>query len=128
MNIIPSHLKHELLYVALIRMWLPFVPEQFSKFHSYARSKFRIGHTISLALPVAHALTGCDSNSALSGIGERSMLNILKCDERMADAILNSLGVYPDEVDEEAMRTCIKFVSNLYMGKGTYQSTKVQLK
>ena len=51
------------------------------------------------------------------------MLNILKSDERVADAILNSLGVYPDEVDEEAMRTCIKFVSNLYMGKGTYQST-----
>ena len=82
------------------------------------------GHSISLVLPVAHALTGCDSNSgAFSGIGKRSMLNILKSDERMADAILDSLGVYPDEVDEEAMRACIKFVSNLYMGKGTYQST-----
>ena len=32
------------------------------------------------------------------------------------------MQVYPDEV-EEAMRACIKFVSNLYMGKGTYQST-----
>ena len=41
----------------------------------------------------------------------------------MADAILDSLGVFPDEVDEEAMRACIKFVSNLNMGKGTYQST-----
>ena len=41
----------------------------------------------------------------------------------MADAILHSLGVYPDGMDEEAMRACIKFVSNLYMGKGTYQST-----
>ena len=51
------------------------------------------------------------------------MLNILKSDERMADAILDSLGVYPDEVDEEATRASIKFVSNLYMGKGTYQST-----
>ena len=76
-----------------------------------------IGHSISLVLPVAHTLTGCDSNSAFSGIGKRSMLNILKSDERMVDAILNSLGVYPDEVDEEAMRTCIKFVPNLYMGK-----------
>ena len=82
-----------------------------------------IGHSISLVLPVAHAPTGCDSNSAFSGIGKRSMLNILKSDERMADAILDSLGVYPDEVDEEAMRACIKFVSNLYIGKGTYQST-----
>ena len=51
------------------------------------------------------------------------MLNILKSDERMADAILDSLGLYPDKVDEEAMRACIKFESNLYMGKGTYQST-----
>ena len=82
-----------------------------------------IGHSISLVLPVAYVLTGCDSNSAFSGIGKRSMLNILKSDEKMADAILDSLGVYPDEVDEEAMRACIKFVSNLYMGKGTYQST-----
>ena len=41
----------------------------------------------------------------------------------MADAILGSLRVYPDEVDEEAMRACIKLVSNLCMGKGTYQGT-----
>ena len=44
-----------------------------------------IGHIISLVMPVAHALTGCDSNSAFSGIGERSMLNILKSDERVAE-------------------------------------------
>ena len=53
------------------------------------------------------------------------MLNILKSDERMADAILDSLGVYPDEVEEEAMR----HVSNLYQ---TYtwekERTRVQLK
>ena len=48
------------------------------------------------------------------------MLNILKSDERLADAILDSLGVYPDEVDEEAMRACIKFASNLCIGKETY--------
>ena len=82
-----------------------------------------IGHSTSPVLPVAHALTGCDSNSAFSRIGKRSMLNVFKSDERMADAILDSLGVYPDDVDEEAMRARIKFVSNLYMGKGTYQST-----
>ena len=76
-----------------------------------------IEHSISLVLPVAHTPTGCDSNSSFSGIGEQSMLSILKIDLRMADAILNSLGVYPDEVDEEAMRTCIKFVPNLYLGK-----------
>ena len=75
-----------------------------------------IGRSISLVLPVAHALTGCNSNSAFSEIGKLSMLNILKSDERMADAILDSLGVYPDEVDEEAMRACIKLVSNLCMG------------
>ena len=90
--------------------------------HMHAVSS-ETGHSISLALPVVHALTGCDSSSAFSGIGKRSMLNILKSDERMADAILDSLGVYPDEVDEEAIRACIKFVSSLYMGKGTYQST-----
>ena len=41
------------------------------------------------------------------------MPNILKSDEGMADAILDSLGVYPDEVDEEAMRVyqiCIKLI------------------
>ena len=37
-----------------------------------------IGHSISLVLPVAHSLTGCDSNSAFSEIGKRSMPNILK--------------------------------------------------
>ena len=50
-----------------------------------------IGHSISLVLPVAHALTGCDSNNAFSGTGKRSMLNILKSDDRMADAVLDSL-------------------------------------
>ena len=45
-----------------------------------------IGHSISLAMPVAHALTGFDSNSAFSGIGEGCMLNVLKSDERMANA------------------------------------------
>ena len=79
-----------------------------------------IGHSISLVLPVAHSLTGCNSNSAFSGIGKQSMLNILESDERMADAILDFPGMYPDEVDEEAMRASIKYVSNLYMRKGTY--------
>ena len=89
-------------------------------FHSCARSKFRnwAQHFTCTASYICTNL-----NSAFSGIGKRSMLNILKSDEKMADAILDSLGVYPDEVDEEAMRACIKFVSNLYMGKGTYQST-----
>ena len=89
-----------------------------------------IGHSISLALPVAHALTGCDSNSAFAGIGKQSMLNILKSDERMADAILDSFGVYPDEVDEEAMIAGIKFVSNLYQICTCWEKrrTRVQLK
>ena len=56
----------------------------------YAASS-EIGHSTSLVLPVAHAVTGCDSNFAFSGIGKQSMLNILKSDERKADAILDPL-------------------------------------
>ena len=83
------------------------------------------GHSISLVLPVAHALTECDPNSAFSGIGKRNMLNILKSDEEGLMQFLIPLECVLIEVDEEAMRTCIKFVSNLYMEK---ERTRVQLK
>ena len=84
-----------------------------------------IERSISLVLLVAHALTGCDSSSAFSGTGRRSMLNILKSDQGMADATLNSLGVYPYKVNKVEMRACIKFVSSLYVGK---ERTRVQQK
>ena len=35
-----------------------------------------LGDNISIALPNLHALTGCDSNSALSGHGKKSILNL----------------------------------------------------
>ena len=49
-----------------------------------------IGHSMSLLLPVAHALTGCDSNSLFSGIGKRSMLNILKIKEWLMQFLIPS--------------------------------------
>ena len=84
-----------------------------------------IGHSTSLVLPVAHAVTGCDSNIAFSGIGKRSMLNILKSDERKADAILDPLEC----ILTRWMKKQREPVSNLYQ---TYawekERTRVQLK
>ena len=42
----------------------------------------------------------------------------------MDDTILDSLGVYPDEVDEEAMRACTKLYQTYTWEK---ERTRVQL-
>ena len=82
-----------------------------------------IGHDMSLVLPVIHALTGCDSTSAFSGIGKKSVMAALRNDEGLVTEILNSVGVDPGNVNEDGVKACVKLVSYLYMGKGTYTST-----
>ena len=82
-----------------------------------------ISNDMSLVLPVIHALTGCDSVSAFSGIGKKSALATLRNDEGLLTEILNSDGIDPDNVNEDGVKACVKSVSYLYMGKGTYTST-----
>ena len=37
--------------------------------------------------------------------------------------ILNSVGIDPSDVNENGVKACVKLVSHLHMGKGTYTST-----
>ena len=87
-----------------------------------------IGNDMSLVLPVIHALTGCDSTSAFSGIGKKSVLAALRNDEGLVTEILNSVGIDPGNVNEDGVKACVKLVSYLYMGKGTYTSTTKMMK
>ena len=41
-----------------------------------------LGHDIAMAFPGIHALSGCDSTSAISGIGKAKMFNAVCKDER----------------------------------------------
>ena len=54
--------------------------EQFIPMHKICSE---IGHDMSLVLPVIHALTGCNSTSAFSKIGKKSVLDALE--EMMKD-------------------------------------------
>ena len=76
-----------------------------------------------MSLPVIHVLTGCDSISAFSGIGKKSVLAARRNDEGLLTEILNSVAIDLDNVNEDGVKACVKSVSYLYMGKGTYTST-----
>ena len=84
---------------------------------------FEIGHDMSLVLPVIHALTRRDSTGAFSGTGKRFVLAALRNDEGLVTEILKSVGIYPGNVNEDGVKACVKSVSYLHMGKGTYTST-----
>ena len=80
-------------------------------------------HDMSLVLPVIHALTGCDSTSAFSGIGKKSPLAALRNDEGLVTETLNSVRIDPGNINEDGIKACVELVSYLYIGKGTYTST-----
>ena len=82
-----------------------------------------IGYDMSLVLPLIHALAGCDSTNAFSGIGKKFVLAALRNDKGLVTEILNSVGIDPGNVNEDGVKACVKLVSYLYMGKGTYTST-----
>lgn len=71
-----------------------------------------IGPDICKALPALHAQTGCDSTSALSGIGKKTALRkLLKAEDHQRD--ISKLGdvISPTK---DIVHACEKFVCSLY--------------
>ena len=64
------------------------------------------------ALPAFHALTGCDTTSALSGIGKKKPWNVFIRSAAHQES-LTILGQQP-EVDEETAKKCEAFICDLY--------------
>ncbi|CAH3026402.1 unnamed protein product [Porites evermanni] len=64
------------------------------------------------ALPAFHALTGCDTTSALSGIGKKKPWNVF-IRSAVHQESLTILGQQP-EVDEVTAKKCEAFICDLY--------------
>lgn len=77
--------------------------------HSLAQD---LGTHLCRALPGFHALTGCDSNSALSGLGKKKGLSILLQSEEY-QCSLGQLGEEP-ELSSSTSEACEVFVCSVY--------------
>ena len=71
-----------------------------------------IGPDICKALPALHALTGCDSTSALSGIGKKTAFRKLQNAQDQERDISKLGDVIPPT--EDTVHACEKFVCSLY--------------
>ena len=71
-----------------------------------------IGPELCKALPALHAMTGCDSTSALSGIGKKTALRKLQKSKDHLRNISQLGDVIPPT--EATVRACEKYVCSLY--------------
>jgi hypothetical protein len=71
-----------------------------------------MGKALCTALIGLHALTGCDSTSALSGIGKKKGLTTLRKEQTYCDA-LSQIGTEVP-VKQDVMDKCEEFVCSLY--------------
>lgn len=77
-----------------------------------------LGRALCDIIPAVHALTGCDSVSAMHGIGKKTVMKVLK--EGGADTFkdLSLLGECDVESQHSATESARKFVARLYDQKG----------
>ncbi len=75
-----------------------------------------LGEEISKNLPSIHAITGCDTTSAIFGVGKVKVLEKLKKNAGKV-ALLEGVGIR-QEISEDNLMNAIKFVQTLlYQGK-----------
>ena len=84
--------------------------QRFIPMHSVARN------LLSAALPVIHALSGCDSTSAFSGIGKRRWLKVALQHPEIIERSCY-IGQDPTTINRNAKEACVELVSLLYSGK-----------
>ena len=70
--------------------------------HSVARN---LGRTLSAALPVIHALSGCDSTSAFSSIGKKRWLKVASQHPEIIERLCY-IGQDPTNINRDAKETC----------------------
>ena len=68
-------------------------------------------------IPNLHALTGCDSSSALSGHGKKSILKLAQSHLTLVSRLNDNFEIDPTTVSEEASEVCVELASLIYTGK-----------
>ena len=96
---------------------------QFIPMHKVAPA---LGEGMCNALPVFHALTGCDSNSSLAGIGKKTSWAVLQCSSAHQDA-LRLVGQEQD-LDVRTAAKVEAFVCDLYPTSKSKERTTDELK
>ena len=81
--------------------------------HSVARN---LGRTLSAALPIIHALSGCDSTSAFNGIGKKRLLKVASQYPEIIERLCY-IGQDPATINRDGKEACFELVSLLYSGK-----------
>ena len=71
-----------------------------------------LGDRVVLASPAFHSLTGCDSNSSISGIGKTKAWKAIMRSQVHQES-LSLLGL-EQEADEETLRKCEAFICDIY--------------
>ena len=75
-----------------------------------------LGERMSLALPVIHALSGCDSTSSFHGQGKKRWLTAMVNYPAVLDGIMD-IGQHPVDIEDEAVKSVHQAVSVIYCGK-----------
>lgn len=84
-----------------------------------------LGDTMSQALPVIHALSGCDSTSSFYGVGKKRWLTTLEKHPAVLEGIME-LGNHPTDMTETAKQSANQAVSVLYTGKSMCNTDDVR--
>ena len=104
-------LVHELL--GINELWLAFGSGKHFRYIAAHEIAVQLGPEKSRALPMFHALTGCDTVSSFSGKGKKTAWNAWNAFPEVTDTF-TSLSQGPAEVTEDAMAWIEKFVIRMY--------------
>ena len=95
------------------QLWLAFGNGKNFRYIAAHRIKDTIGPQKSLALPMFHALTGCDTVSAFANHGKKSAWATWECFPDLTDALI-ALASCPEMISMEVMNTIQRFVVLMY--------------
>ena len=87
--------------------------ERFIPMHDVASD---LGVRMSMALPVIHALSGCDSTSSFYGQGKKRWLAAMEKNPLLLEGIMG-IGQHPVNIDDGAVKSVNGVVSVIYCGK-----------
>ena len=91
-------------------LWLAFGTAKSFRYLAAHQIAARFGSEMSCALPMFHALTGCDTVSSFAGQGKKTALWTWKSLPELTDALLR-LADGPKEIPDDAMNKIEMFVS-----------------
>ena len=74
----------------------------------------KYGATFCMSLPVAHALTGCESTSSFTGVGKKTVVKILQTKIGELQSLYDLGDLLEVQMKSDAVNNTIKFVISLY--------------